>query len=360
MLSSLNKTVKKMKKVLITGSAGLIGSESVRFFAKKQFEIFGIDNNMRVYFFGEDASTDWNRKILEKAYKNYYHFNVDIRNENEIEKIFKANKFDLIIHAAAQPSHDWAAKEPMTDFTINALGTLILLENFRRYCPEAVFIFTSTNKVYGDNPNKLPLVEKKARWELPKNHKYFKGIDEKMPIDDTLHSIFGASKLAADVMVQEYGKYFNLKTVVFRGGCLTGPAHSGTQLHGFLAYLVKCVATGQKYTIFGYKGKQVRDNIHSYDLVNAFYHVFKKPRIGEVYNIGGSRYSNISMIEAIKKLEKIVGKKANYKYVDENRIGDHIWYISDVSKFKKHYPTWNFKYSVDDILEEIYKKGHFS
>lgn len=348
-----------MKKVLITGSAGLIGSESVRFFCEKGFEILGIDNDMRAYFFGKEASTKWNKRLLEEEFKKYRHFDIDIRNKKKIEEIFKKNKFDLIIHTAAQPSHDWAAKEPLTDFTINALGTLILLENYRKYCPQAVFIFTSTNKVYGDRPNTLPLIELKMRYDLPKSHKFYKGIDESMSIDNSLHSIFGASKIAADVMVQEYGKYFGLKTGVFRGGCLTGPTHSGTQLHGFLAYLVKCIAADQKYTVFGYKGKQVRDNIHSYDLVNAFYYFYLKPRCGEVYNMGGSRHSNISMLEAIKKIENILNKKANIEYINQPRRGDHIWYISDVSKFKSHYPKWNFKYDVDMILEVICEYGHF-
>lgn len=349
-----------MKKVLITGSGGLIGSESVRFFAKKKFEIHGIDNDMRQYFFGPEASTKWSVKEIKKNIPKYFHYNVDIRDNYKIEKIFKKNKFDLIIHTAAQPSHDWAAKEPFTDFSVNATGTLIMLENFRKYCPNAVFIFTSTNKVYGDVPNELPLVELKTRWEIDKKHPFYKGIDENMRIDQTKHSIFGVSKVAADIMVQEYGRYFNLKTAVFRGGCLTGPNHSGAELHGFLAYLAKCVATGKQYNIFGYKGKQVRDNIHSFDLVNAFWHFYKKPRVAEVYNMGGGRHSNVSMAEAIMKLEKITGKKANIKYLKMNRIGDHIWYISDVSKFKKHYPQWDFKYDIDDILHEICEKGHFN
>lgn len=348
-----------MKKVLITGSGGLIGSESVRFFASRGFEIHGIDNNMREYFFGSEASTKWSVAELKKQNPNYVHYKVDIRDKKSVEKIFKKNKFDLIIHTAAQPSHDWAAKEPFTDFEVNANGTLVMLENFRLYCPKAVFIFTSTNKVYGDTPNRLPLVELKTRYEIDIKHDYYKGIDENMCVDHCKHSIFGASKLAADVMVQEYGRYFNLKTAIFRGGCLTGPNHSGAELHGFLAYLGKCIATGRQYKIFGYKGKQVRDNIHSYDLVNAFYHFYKKPRVAEVYNMGGGRHSNISMAEAIEKFEKITGKKGNIKYMKENRIGDHIWYISDVSKFKKHYPKWDFKYGIDDILHEICEKGHF-
>lgn len=352
---------KTNKKILITGSAGLIGSEAARFFADKDFEVHGIDNNMREYFFGPEASTEWSRKKLEeKLKKSYKHYVVDIRDNDKLEDIFKKNKFDLIIHTAAQPSHDWAAKEPLTDFGVNAVGTLNLLEQYRKYSPEGVFIFTSTNKVYGDTPNKLPLIEQETRFEMPKEHKYYKGIDESMSIDNSKHSIFGASKVAADVMVQEYGKYFGLNTVAFRGGCLTGPQHSGAKLHGFLAYLIKCIATGTPYTIFGYKGKQVRDNIHSFDLVNAFYQFYLKPRQGEVYNIGGSRHSNISMLEAIKFAEKILGKKAKVKYTDENRSGDHIWYVSDVSKFKSHYPNWNYTYDSDAIIEEICRAGHFS
>lgn len=348
------------KKILVTGSAGLIGSESVTFFCKKGFEVFGIDNDMRSYFFGKEASTSWNKNKLKKTFDNYHHISADIRDEASIEKLFKGQRFDLIIHAAAQPSHDWAAKEPLTDFSINATGTLILLENFRKYSPEAVFIFTSTNKVYGDTPNALPLVETPTRFELPKKHKYYIGIDESMTIDQSKHSVFGASKVAADVMVQEYGRYFGLRTVVFRGGCLTGPAHSGAKLHGFLAYLVKCVATGTKYSIMGYRGKQVRDNIHSSDLVNAFFHVYKKPRSGEVYNIGGSRHSNVSILEAIDKVERILNKKAVVEYVEQNRSGDHIWYISDVSKFQSHYPEWKYKYDGDAILRDLCAEGHFS
>lgn len=348
------------KKVLITGSAGLIGSESAKFFANLGFTVYGIDNNMREYFFGKEASTEWSKRQLEQNLKDkYIHYQMDIRDKDKLEQVFKKTKFDLIIHTAAQPSHDWAAKEPITDFTVNALGTLYLLENFRKYCPDATFIFTSTNKVYGDLPNELPLIELEKRYELPKDHQFFNGIDESMGIDQSKHSIFGASKVAADVMVQEYGRYFNLKTVAFRGGCLTGPAHSGAKLHGFLAYLVKCIIAGQKYTIFGYKGKQVRDNIHSFDLVNAFYHFYKNPRIGEVYNMGGSRHSNISMLEAIDMIEKITGKKAIFEYSEENRSGDHIWYVSDVAKFKKHFPKWQYTYDIKKILEEMCSQGHF-
>lgn len=343
-----------MKTALITGSAGLIGSEAARFFEKRGYKIVGVDNNMRQYFFGKEASTLQNNARLENDLgKNYAHFNADIRDQKALEKIFKRHKFDIIIHTAAQPSHDWAAREPITDFTVNALGTLILLELYRKYCSKATFIFTSTNKVYGDNPNFLPLIELKTRYEIDKKHRYKNGIGEDMSLDQTKHSIFGASKAAADILVQEYGKYFGLNTAVFRGGCLTGPAHSAVELHGFLAYLVKCIATQKKYTIFGYKGKQVRDNIHSYDLVNMFWHFHLKPRPGEVYNAGGGRYSNISMVEAIEKIEKILNKKANTEYKNKNRVGDHIWYISDVSKFQSHYPKWKYTYDIDKILQEL-------
>ncbi len=347
-----------MKVGLITGSAGLVGAESVRFFTDKGFEIIGIDNDMRKKFFGEEASTAWCRKKLESEITNYIHYNEDIRNKTAMQKIFEKYNDDIkiIIHTAAQPSHDWAATDPFTDFTVNANGTLNLLESFRKYSPDAVFIFISTNKVYGDTPNKLHFIEKEKRFELPTDHKYYRGIDETMSIDNSKHSLFGVSKLSADLLVQEYGKYFNLKTVAFRGGCLTGPAHSGTELHGFLAYLTKCIKTGRKYKIYGYKGKQVRDNLHSYDLVNAFYHFFLKPRFGEVYNMGGSRHSNISILEAIEKIEKLTGKKANIEYVDQSRAGDHIWYISDVSKFKEHYPKWDYKYDIDMILQEMWKE----
>lgn len=355
------KSLHKIKKVLITGSAGLIGSEAAKFFAKKGFEIHGVDNNMRQYFFGPEASTEWARdNLITNLKTKYHHYVVDIRDREKLEEVFKRNTFDLIIHTAAQPSHDWAAKEPHTDFSINAVGTLNMLELYRQYSPKGAFIFTSTNKVYGDTPNRLPLIETETRFELPEDHQYYIGIDESMSIDNSKHSIFGASKVAADIMVQEYGKYFGLNTVVFRGGCLTGPQHSSTKLHGFLAYLIKCVATGEPYTIFGYKGKQVRDNIHSYDLVNAFYHFYLNPRQGEAYNMGGSRHSNTSMREAIQQAEKVLGKKANVTYTDDNRIGDHIWYISDVSKFKKDYPAWDYTYNNDDIIEEICKSGHFT
>ncbi len=347
-----------MNVAIVTGSAGLIGSESVSFLSEKMDLVVGIDNDQRAYFFGEEASTKWNENRLKEKYPNFKTYNCDIRNYTDLEKIFKEYGADvkMIVHTAAQPSHDWAAREPITDFTINANGTLNLLELTRLNCPEAVFIFTSTNKVYGDTPNYLPLVELEKRWELDSSHPWYeKGIDETMSIDNSKHSLFGASKVAADVLCQEYGKYFGMKVGVFRGGCLTGPQHSGAQLHGFLSYLMKCAITGTEYTIFGYKGKQVRDNIHSWDLVNMFWHFYQNPRQGEVYNAGGSRHSNCSMMEAIDICENIIGKKMNYKYSETNRIGDHIWYISDVSKFKNHFPNWEYKFGMEDILTQIHQ-----
>ena len=344
-----------MSVIMVTGSAGLIGSESVRFFSQLGHTVVGIDNDMRRQFFGEGASTRWNRDDLVRDYANYIHYDVDIRDAAEVQAIFRKYSSDLslIIHTAAQPSHDWAAQDPFTDFTINANGTLLLLEYTRQFCPEAVFIFTSTNKVYGDRPNDLPLAELETRWEIDASHPYADGIDETMSIDDTKHSLFGVSKVAADVLVQEYGRYFGMKTGCFRGGCLTGPNHSGAALHGFLSYLVKCTMTGEPYTVLGYKGKQVRDNIHSSDFVNALFHFYQQPRVAEVYNIGGGRFSNCSMLEAIAMSEELVGKKLNWTYADTNRIGDHIWWISDMGKFRQHYPQWQPQYDVRDIIEQI-------
>ncbi len=344
---------------LITGSAGLIGSQAVEFFSQKFDLIIGIDNNYRAYFFGENASVEWNRQRIERETPNYKHYVADIRHYQDLEKIFLeyAQDIKLIVHTAAQPSHDWAAKEPLTDFTVNANGTLNLLELTRLHCPKAVFIFTSTNKVYGDTPNYLPLVELENRWEIAESHAYYQhGIDELMSIDQTKHSLFGASKVAADILAQEYGKYFDMNVGVFRGGCLTGPKHSGTQLHGFLAYLMKCAITGDHYTIFGYKGKQVRDNIHSWDLVNMFWHFYQNPKQGEVYNAGGGRFANCSMKEGIAICEKITGNTMNFSYAETNRIGDHIWWISDVSKFKQHYPTWNWQYDLETTLTEMFNE----
>ncbi len=347
-----------MDCIIITGSAGLIGSEASKFFHEKGYKIIGIDNDMRAYFFGKEASTDKSKNKLVNSLNNYTHYNSDIRDVTALEKIFSEYNTSIkaVIHTAAQPSHDWAAKEPFTDFNVNAVGTLNLLELTRKYCNDAVFIFTSTNKVYGDKPNELPLIETEKRWEIHPDHVYSKyGIDESMSIDDSKHSLFGASKLAADVLVQEYGKYFGMKTVCFRGGCLTGPAHSGAELHGFLAYLVLCAVNKKHYTIFGYKGKQVRDNIHSKDLINAFWHFFKQPKQGVVYNIGGSKHSNISIIEAIDMITDLSGHKLNHTISDQNRIGDHIWYVSDVSKFKNDYPAWKYEYNMEKILSEMIK-----
>ncbi|MEQ8790973.1 MAG: NAD-dependent epimerase/dehydratase family protein [Pirellulaceae bacterium] len=346
-----------MPIALVTGSAGLIGAEAVRFFAARQHRIVGIDNDMRREFFGDDASTAWSRRMLESTIDAYTHCDVDIRDRQQVDRIFReyGSEIEVIIHTAAQPSHDWAARDPLTDFSVNATGTLILLEATREHCPEASFIFTSTNKVYGDNPNKLPLVELETRWEVAEDHPYFAhGIDESMSVDQTKHSLFGASKLAADAVVQEYGRYFGMNTVCFRGGCLTGPGHSGTMLHGFLSYLMKCAVTGDRYTVLGYKGKQVRDNIHSFDLVNMFWHYCQNPRPGEVYNAGGGRGSNCSMQEAIALCEEISGKKMNVEYNDDNRIGDHIWYVSDTGKFQSHYPDWSYTYDLPRTLREIH------
>lgn len=342
--------------ILVTGAGGLIGSQSVEYFMSEGHEVIGIDNNMRSYFFGHDGNVT-DVLIHLKKNKKYTHFDVDIRDFKSICDIFKkySNNINAIIHCAAQPSHDWASKEPATDFTVNALGTLNLLEAYKNYCPDAIFIFTSTNKVYGDKPNFLPLIEEKSRWSLsPIYPNAENGINEDFGIDNTLHSIFGVSKAAADLMVQEYGKYFGLKTVCFRGGCLTGPNHKGAELHGFLSYLVKACINRKKYTIFGYKGKQVRDNIHSYDLVKAFDFFIKSPKTGgEVYNIGGGKFSNISMLEAIEKIQNLSSIKLSYELSDIPRIGDHKWYISDLSKFMSHFPEWKITKKIDDILEEM-------
>ena len=348
-----------MSVVLITGSSGLVGSESVNFFCEKGFDVIGIDNNLRKFFFGSEGSTLWVKNLLLKKNKNFKSLNIDIRNYNKLEKLFKKykKKISLIIHCAAQPSHDYGKNFPIIDFNINATGTLNLLELTKKYCYEAKFIFMSTNKVYGDNPNKLKVFEKKNRWELKKSDKYFRGIDEKFPIDDCTHSFFGVSKTYADLIVQEYGKNVGLKTVCFRGGCITGPNHSGAKLHGFLSYLVKLSLKNKKYNIIGYKGKQVRDNLHSFDLVNCFWEFYKKPREGEIYNIGGGRYSNCSILEALQIVEKIKNIKIKKKFYNLPRVGDHIWYISNLSKFKKHYPKWKQKYNTLKIIEELIDKN---
>jgi CDP-paratose 2-epimerase len=346
-----------MPIALVTGSAGLIGAETSRFFAGKGYDVVGIDNDMRKAFFGDDASTAWSRRELESGLERYAHYDADIRDQPALDRIFSqyGAAIEVIVHTAAQPSHDWAARDPLTDFSVNATGTLLLLEATRKHCPQAAFIFTSTNKVYGDNPNLLPLVERETRWEVSEQHPFFAhGIDESMSVDQTKHSLFGASKLAADALVQEYGRYFGMNTVCFRGGCLTGPGHSGTMLHGFLSYLMKCAITGDRYTVFGYKGKQVRDNIHSFDLVNMFWHYCRSPRAGEVYNAGGGRVSNCSMQEAIAICEQLTGRTMNVTYSDANRIGDHIWYISDTRKFQSHYPEWRHTYDLPRIMREIH------
>ena len=346
-----------MDIIIITGSNGLIGGDAVEYYSSKFDYVIGIDNNLREYFFGSEGSTEWRKKMLESNFQNYIHYNMDVRSYNDLDKIYQKYNSDikLIIHTASQPSHDWAAQEPLTDFTINANGTLNLLELTRKYCPNSVFIFTSTNKVYGDSPNSLPFQELDKRFELEMQHPYYNnGIDEGMSIDQSLHSLFGASKLAADILVQEYGKYYEMYTGVFRGGCLTGSNHSGTELHGFLAYLMKCALLDKEYNIFGYKGKQVRDNIHSFDLIEMFWHYYKKPQYGEVYNVGGSRYSNSSILEAIELIEDITGKVIKKNYIDDNRIGDHIWWISDISKFQTQYPSWDFTYDLIGILNQIF------
>jgi CDP-paratose 2-epimerase len=342
-------------KVLITGSAGLVGSAAVEFYCSQEnMKVYGVDNNMRSTFFGPDGDVSWNIMRLINKYQNYLHKAADITNKVKMRNFFqKFGPFDLILHCAAQPSHDWAAQNPRVDFNVNAYGTFNMLEMLREYSKDAVFIFTSTNKVYGDTPNFLPLIEEETRWEIDKTHRYFNGIDESMSIDNSKHSIFGVSKVSADIMTQEYGKYFGLKTTTLRGGCLTGPNHSSAQLHGFLNYLAKCVLFDREFNIFGYKGKQVRDNIHSNDVVKAFDEVFKKPRCGEVYNIGGTRFSNISLIEAVKKIEVLSGKDAKLKYINTPRIGDHQWYISDMSKFFSHYPHYKLTYNIDMILKDI-------
>ena len=348
----------KKEKILITGCGGLIGFESSRSFLEKGATVIGIDNNMRKYFFGEGGDTRGNTAYLTKLSKNFEHMDVDIREREKILRLFKEKgPFDLIIHTAAQPSHDWAAKEPFTDFDINAVGTLNLLEAFRLYSQNGVFIFTSTNKVYGDMPNMAELTETAARFDYRKKQKLAgvsqKGISEEMSIDNSTHSLMGASKTAADVLCQEYGKYFGLNVGVFRGGCLTGPQHSAVKLHGFLAYIVNCAKKKLPYTIFGYKGKQVRDQIHSRDVVSAFYEFYKKPKKGAVYNLGGGKENSASILEIIEILEKEFGLKLDYRYSDKNRVGDHICYYTDMSKFKRDYPDWKITMNIREIIKEM-------
>jgi CDP-paratose 2-epimerase len=356
--NGLRREETQMAIAVITGSAGLIGAEAAQFLADKGLDVVGIDNDMRRQFFGEEASTAWSRRRLEAKLKNYRHYDFDIRDQAAAMDLFARYRDNIavVIHTAAQPSHDLAARAPFEDFSINAAGTLNLLEASRQHCPDACFIFTSTNKVYGDTPNRLPLVERATRWELPDEHPYGRhGINESMSIDQTMHSLFGASKVAADVLVQEYGRYFGMKTVCFRGGCLTGPSHSGAQLHGFLAYLAQCVVTDTPYVIFGYAGKQVRDNLHSRDLVRAFWRFLEAPRSGEVYNVGGGRYCNCSILEAIYKCQELTNRKVQWSYNRVNRTGDHIWWISDTRRFQTHYPGWSITYNLDLILKEIFE-----
>ncbi|MDP2652784.1 MAG: NAD-dependent epimerase/dehydratase family protein [Candidatus Omnitrophota bacterium] len=344
-----------MNIALITGSAGLVGSQAAEFFLEKGFRVEGVDNDMRRTFFGDEASTMGNRERLQRL-PSYAHHDIDIRDSAALEKIFQEFRQDimLIIHAAGQPSHDWAGRDPETDFHVNAVGTLNLLELTRRHCPQAVFIFLSTNKVYGDRVNELPLTEQATRWEVDPRHPCHNGVAETMGIDQSMHSFFGASKTAADILVQEYGRYLVMKTVCFRAGCVTGPYQSGAELHGFLAYLIKCCVLGRPYTIFGYKGKQVRDNIHSHDLVSAFFHFYNNPRPGEVYNIGGGRKNNCSLREAIELAEKVTGRKLKTDYNEQNRPGDHMWYVSDLRKFKDHYPEWEQTFDLQKMVRDIY------
>lgn len=350
-----------MSVVVVTGSGGLIGSQAVRHFAALGLDVVGIDNNMRESFFGPDGSVNRNINSLRTDLgSSYTHIDEDIRNADRMYSLWYAyrNEITLVVHAAAQPSHDWAAADPRTDFEVNALGTFNVLEATRAYAPEAAFVFTSTNKVYGDRPNSLPLRSLETRFELASSHRYADGIDESMSIDSTMHSVFGASKVAADVMVQEYGRYYDLRTAAFRGGTLTGAAHRGAELHGFLAYLMRCVATGRQYRVIGHQGKQVRDAIHAQDVVTAFEHFWRAPRFGAVYNIGGGRASNVSVIEALKIAEKIAGRRADVVHVATPRLGDHIWWISNMARFRSDYPGWKLTYDIHSILSEIYEYNH--
>ena len=345
-----------MPTAIVTGSGGLIGSESVQHLIEDGYDVIGLENDMRAAFFGPDASTSRTTKRLVETYPEFRSLDVDIRDAEGVLNLFEREKtVELVIHTAAQPSHDWAATDPQTDFTVNANGTLNLLEAVRTHTPDATFVFTSTNKVYGDTPNGLPLVELETRLDLPEDHRYFDGIDTSMTIDISMHSLFGVSKAAADLLVQEYGRYFEIPTVAFRGGCLTGPNHAGTMLHGFLSYLMRCTVAGDPYTVFGYGGKQVRDNIHSADLVRAFLEFHQAPRPGAVYNIGGGRESNCSMLEAIELCEQIAERPLEWLLSDDARMGDHRWWISDLRPFQADYPSWSLEYDVPAMLREIYE-----
>jgi len=346
-----------MGTAVVTGSGGLIGSEAVETLVRRGFDVVGVDNDLRAGFFGAEASTRGRTEGLKAANPEFRHVDADIRDAEAIERLFAehAPRIELIVHTAAQPSHDWAARDPQTDFSVNATGTLNLLEAARRHSPEATFVHCSTNKVYGDRPNHLPLVELDRRLELPEDHRYFEGIDTSMSIDESLHSLFGVSKAASDLMVQEYGRYFGMPTVCFRGGCLTGPMHAGAQLHGFLSYLMRCTATGERYTVFGYGGKQVRDNLHAADVVSAFLAFHAKPRAAAVYNLGGGRFSNCSVLEAIEACERIAGRELDWSLEETARVGDHRWWISDLSEFQRDYPDWAPTYDVERILAEIHE-----
>ncbi len=345
-----------MPTAIVTGSGGLIGSESVRSLTREGFDVIGIDNDQRAAFFGPEASTSATTAELTSELPTFRHVALDIRDRDGVDKLIReaTPKLELVVHTAAQPSHDWAARDPHADFSVNAVGTLNLLQSVRDHKPEATFAFTSTNKVYGDQPNFLPLVEDELRYDLPGSHPWFGGVTTDMSIDHTTHSLFGVSKASADLLVQEYGRYFDMPTVCFRGGCLTGPQHAGAELHGFLSYLVKCAVTGAPYTVFGHGGKQVRDNIHSYDVVQAFLHFHRDPKPAAVYNIGGGRDSNISMREAVLKCEALTGRPMNVTFGGEQRIGDHRWWVSDLSAFQRDYPQWRLSRSMDDILDEIH------
>ena len=343
-----------MKKILVTGSSGLIGSEVCTYFHEMGYEVHGLDNNQRAVFFGPNGDTRWNQNRLENELSNFYHIELDIRNRDSILNLFENLRPDVIVHTAAQPSHDRAADIPFDDFDTNAVGTLNLLEASRRYTLDSPFVHLSTNKVYGDLPNSIELIEKDKRWDFA-DQKYFNGIPESFSIDQSKHSLFGASKVAADIMVQEYGRYFGMPTTCLRGGCLTGPNHTGVELHGFLSYLVRCNLEKKKYTVFGYKGKQVRDNIHSYDVVRFIEQFINNPRVGEVYNLGGGKQNSCSLIEAFEIIENISGKKMIYEYSEVNRKGDHICYYSDLNKMKEHYPSWSITKSLDNIFNEIHQ-----
>jgi len=341
-----------MAKLLVTGSSGLIGSEVVRYFAKQGWNVYGLDNNMRADFFGDRGDTRWVQQQLISEWPTFEHVELDIRNRSGICDLFKKIRPDYICHTAAQPSHDLAASRPYDDFDVNATGTLNLLEAARQHTPESPFVHMSTNKVYGDAPNKLKLTESATRWDFA-DEEYYDGIRETFTIDQSKHSLFGASKVAADIMVQEYGRYFNMPTCALRGGCLTGPNHSGVELHGFLSYLIKVNLAEEEYTVFGYKGKQVRDNIHSYDVAKFMEAFFNAPKVGEVYNIGGGRENSTSILEAFERIEKITGKPMRYKYSEQNRSGDHMCYISNLSKIKSHFPQWDITKSLQVVFEEI-------